>query len=148
MKFRIVWSVVAVFVIGGVWFGYGFVGAWRKFANEERICGAFHPVIIALHEFQRQTGYPPVNLAQLVPQYLSQLPSAPVANSIDYRVLPDGTNWEISVHSGVRGAPEIFVQRSSRDFTEEEQRRSVAGFHGWLVFRNRQREHEENSGPR
>ena len=130
----IVCSVVAVFAIGAVWFAYGLFSAWHRFASEERICGAFHPVISALDEFQQQTGFLPTNLTQLVPQYVPQLPSAPVADSIEYRVLPDGTNWQLSVRSSVRGRPELFVQRSSRDFTAEEQRRSVTGFHGWLVF--------------
>ena len=62
-------------------------------------------------------------------------PSAPVANAIDYRVFADGTNWQLSVRSSVRGKPELFVQRLSRDFTAEEHRQSVTAFHGWLVFR-------------
>ena len=130
----IVWSVVAVIGVTVAWFAYGFFTAYHRFMSEERICGAFHPVISALDEYQQQTGSPPTNLAQLVPKYVPQLPSAPVADSIEYRVLPDGTNWQLSVRSSVRGKPELFVQRSSRDFTAEEQRRSVTGFHGWLVF--------------
>ena len=130
----IVWSVVAVIGVTVAWFAYGFFTAYHRFMSEERICGAFHPVISALDEFQQQTGSLPTNLTQLVPQYVPQLPSAPVADSVEYRVLPDGTNWQLSVRSSVRGKPELFVQRSSRDFTAEEQRRSVTGFHGWLVF--------------
>lgn len=129
----IIWSLVAVIAVTVGWFAYGFCTAYTRFMNEERICGAFHPVIRALDQFQEQSGSLPTNLTQLVPQYLPQLPSAPVADAIEYRVLP-GTNWELSVRSSVRGKPELFVQRSSRDFTAEERRRSVTGFHGWLVF--------------
>ena len=129
----IIWSVVAVVVVTVASLASGFFTAYNRFMNEERICGAFHPVISALDQFQEQTGSLPTNLTQLVPQHLPQLPSAQVADSIEYRVLP-GTNWELSVRSNVRGKPELFVQRSSRDFTAEEQRRSVTGFHGWLVF--------------
>ena len=115
------------------WFAHGVFTAYNRFLNEDRFCGAFHPVISALDQFQEQTGSLPTNLTQLVPQYLPQLPSAPAADFIEYRVLP-GTNWELSVRGSVRGKPELFVQRSLRDFTAEEQRRSVTGFHGWLVF--------------
>jgi hypothetical protein len=118
-----------------IWFAYGFFTAWNRFASEEWICGAFDPVISALDEFQQQSGSLPTNLTQLVPQYVPHLPRAPVAQSIEYRVLPDGTNWQLSVRSSVRGRPELFVQRSSRDFTADEQRQSVTRFHGWLVFR-------------
>ena len=131
----IIWSVVAVIALTVSWVAHGFFTAWHRFASEERICGAFHPVERALDEFEQRTGSLPTNLTQLVPQYLPQLPTAPVADSIDYRVLPDGTNWQLSVRSSVRGRPELFVQRSSRDFTADEQQRSVTGFHCWLVFR-------------
>lgn len=133
----IAWSVVAVFAIGATWFACAYLTALHRFLSEERICGAFGPVISALDEFQQQTGFSPTNLTQLVPQYLPQLPSAPVADSIDYRLLQDGTNWQLSVRSSVRGAPEVFVRRSSHHFTAEEQRRRVAEFHGWLVFPDR-----------
>jgi len=133
----IVWSIVAAFAVGAVWLAYGFFAAWHRFASEERICGGFHGVIAALNQFQEKTGFLPTNLTQLVPDYVSQIPAAPIADSIDYRVLPDGTNWQLSVRSSVRGAPELFVQRSSRNFTEEERQQSVTGFHGWLVFRDR-----------
>ncbi len=132
-KLIIIWSVVAVIAVTISWFAYGFFTVYHRFMSEERICGAFHPVIKALNQFQEQTGSLPTNLTQLVPRYLPQLPRAPVADSIEYRVLP-GTNWELSVRSSVRGKPELFVQRLSQDFTAEEQRRSVTGFHGWLVF--------------
>jgi hypothetical protein len=130
----IIWSVVTAIALTVAWFAYGFFTAFHRFMSEERICGAFHPVISALDEFQRQTGSLPTNLTQLVPNFLRQLPTAPVADSVEYRVLADGTNWQLSVRSSVRGKPELFVQRSSRDFTAEEQQRSVTAFHGWLVF--------------
>jgi len=131
----IIQSLVAVIAFTVACFAYGFFTAWHRFASEDRIYDAFLPVVRALGEFQQQTGSLPTNLTQLVPQYVRQLPRAPFADSIDYSVLPDGTNWELSVQSSIRGAPQRFVQRSSRDFTAEEQRQSVTAFHGWLVFR-------------
>jgi len=131
----IVWSVVAVTASAVAWFAYGFFQSYERFRSEERICGGFYPVISAVEEFRQQTGSPPTNLSQLVPRYVPKLPGAPVADSIEYRVLPDGTNWQLTVRSSVRGRPELFVQRSSRDFTAEEQQRSIGSFHGWVVFR-------------
>ncbi len=131
----IIWSVVAIVAFTISLFVRGFYTAWQRFASEERICGAFHPVISALNEYQQQTGSLPTNLMQLIPEYLPRLPSPPVADAIDFRTLPDGTNWQLSVQSSVRGAPELFVQRSSRDFTADERRQSLTGFHEWLVFR-------------
>lgn len=133
----ILWAIASVVVVAVVWFAYGFYCAWHKFASEERICGAFHPVFSAVDKFYETTGALPTNLTQLVPVYLSEIPSAPVAGSVGYRVMPDGTNWEITVRSRITGAPRVFVQRSSRQFSEEEERESLGGFHGWVVFRER-----------
>jgi len=105
------------------------------FWTEERVCGVFDPVISALENFQQQSGSPPTNLTQLVPRYLQQLPISRVANSIDYRVLADGTNWQLSVHSRALSTPRVYVHRSSQEFTDAEQRQSVTAFHGWVVFR-------------
>jgi hypothetical protein len=127
--------MVAVLGIGVAWFAHGFYFVWHRFAAEERLCGAFHPVIAAIQEFQEADGSPPTHLTQLVPRYVSQLPGAPVADSIDYRVLADSTNWQLSVRSRVTGAPRIFIQRSSQQFTAEEEHQAVAVFHGWRGFR-------------
>jgi hypothetical protein len=131
----IIWTIVGAFAVGIAWFAHGFYRAWHKFASEERICGAFHPVMGAIDRFYERTGTLPTNLTQLVPTYVAQIPTTPVADSIDYRIMPDGTNWQLTVHSRITGAPRVFVQRSSRQFTKEERRQSVTGFHGWVVFR-------------
>ena len=127
----IIWPIVGVLAIGVAWF----VHAWHRFASQDRIFGAFYPVIAALDEFHAATGSLPTNLTQLVPRYVSQLPTAPVADAIDYRVLPDGTNWQLTVRNRITGAPRVFVQRSSRQFTAEEESQVVVAFHGWRGFK-------------
>jgi hypothetical protein len=131
----IVWSIVAAFGLGVAWFAHGFYRAWLRFASEDRISGGLHPVMVALGEFHTDTGSLPTNLTQLVPRYVQQLPTAPVADSIDYRVSPDGTNWQLTVRSRITGAPRVFVQRSSTEFTAAEEAPVVTIFHGWREFR-------------
>lgn len=131
----IIWLIVVVVAIPVVLLVHGFYRAWHKFASEERICGAFHPVINAIESFYEATGSLPTNLTQLVPSYIPQIPAPPVADSIGYQVLPDGTNWQLSVRSRVTGAPRVFVQRSSHQFTTEEEHQVVTMFHGWRAFR-------------
>jgi hypothetical protein len=131
----LVCTIVGLLVIAVAWFAHGFYSAWHRFASEERICGAFHPVIDGLAQFQDSTGTLPTNLTQLVPVFILQIPTAPVVESIDYRVMADGTNWQLTVHSRITGSPRVFIQRSSHEFTDEELRQSVTGFHGWSGFR-------------
>ena len=137
LRSRARWTVgliAAAIVSTGAWAAHDFFSAYRRFMREERLCGAFHTVIDALREYRQQHGAQPTALTQLIPSHLAQLPSAPIADAIEYRLLPDGTSWEISVRSSVRGRPELFVQRSSHNFTAEERQRSVTNFHGWLGF--------------
>lgn len=131
----IVLCVVCVFAVGVMWFARGVFRAWHRFASEERICGAFQPVVTAIDEFREATGSLPTNLVQLVPRYVPQLPAAPVADSIGYQVSPDGTNWQVTVRSRITGSPRVFVQRSSQQFTAAEESQAVAAFHGWRAFR-------------
>jgi len=131
----VLWTTLCVFLVFIAWFARSLYHAWHRFASEERICGAFHPIISAIDKFHETTGTLPTNLTQLVPAYVPQIPTTPVADSIDYRVMPDGTNWELAVHSRITGALRMYVQRSSGQFTEEEQQQGVTGFHGWVVFR-------------
>jgi hypothetical protein len=131
----VLWTIVCAIALTIGCVGHAFYTAWHRFTSEEKICGTFHPVINALDEFQQQTGSPPTNLTQLVPHYLLRIPSEPFVDSIEYRRLPDGANWQLSVRSSVRGTPELFVQRSSQNFSAEEQRQRVTGFHAWIVFK-------------
>jgi len=58
----IVWSVVAVIALTVAWFAYGFFTAYHRFMSEERICGAFQPVISALDQYHQQTvRYRPIS---------------------------------------------------------------------------------------
>jgi hypothetical protein len=132
----VLWSVVTSVALVVSVFAYGVYCAWDKFASEERICGAFQPVIGAIDHFAEAKGALPTNLVQLVPAYVAELPTSPVADSIDYRIMPGGTNWQLTVHSRVTGPRRIFIQRSSHQFTEEERRQSVSAFHGWVVFKD------------
>jgi hypothetical protein len=130
----IAWAIASMFAVGIVWFAHGFYRAWHRFASEERTCGGFEPVIRALDEFHGATGSLPTNLTQLVPRYIQQFPAAPVADSIGYQVMPDGTNWQLTVHSRLTGVPRVFVQRSSQQLTAAEEAQVVTAFHGWRVF--------------
>ncbi len=131
----IVWTIVCGLLVALAVFAYGYCQAFYRFACEERICGAFHPVIDAIGRFQESKGALPTNLTQLVPTYVHEIPTAPVADAIEFRVMADGTNWQLTVHSRIAGSRRVFVQRSSDEYTSEERQRSVTAFHGWMVFK-------------
>ena len=131
----IIWSILGLFALGVAWVGYDYLYAMHKYFTEDQVCGDFDPVIRALADFQQDSGAPATNLTQLVPRYLPQLPTSSVADSVAYRVLPDGTNWQLSVYSRALKSPRVYVHRSSQVFTAEEERQELTGFHGWVVFK-------------
>ena len=110
------------------WIAFEFYSAWHKFSTEDQISDTYQPVFLALHDFQHELGSPATNLSQLMPRYLPRLPSSPLADSIDYRILADGTNWQLSVHSRAFSQARTYVHRSS-DFTVEERKRIVTALH-------------------
>ncbi|PWU08749.1 MAG: hypothetical protein C5B50_28940 [Verrucomicrobia bacterium] len=116
-------------------FVQAFYVAWQRFASEDRFEGTFEPLSRALDQFRQSKGTLPTNLTQLVPAYLPRIPTVQTSDLVEYRVMPDGTNWQLTVHSRSMGKPRVFIQRSSRQFTPEEQRKSVTSFHDWVVFR-------------
>lgn len=132
----IVRGIVFLLAICVAWFAYGFLNAWHRFSSEERICGAFHPVINGIYSFQEKTGVLPTNLIQLVPAYIDRIPDTTIAQSIDYHLMPDGTNWHLAVRSHITGATRVYIQRSTGEFTPEERQKAVTAFHGWVVFRD------------
>jgi hypothetical protein len=135
----IIWSIAGVLAAGIAWFAYGFCRAWYRFASEERLCGGFQPVVTAIERFHETTGALPANLVQLVPFCLPELPTPPLADSVDYLVMPGGSNWQLTVRSRITGKPRVFVRRFSGQFTEEELQDSVTAFHGWVAFKQQSR---------
>jgi len=131
----IIWLILALIAAGVAWIGYDCYSKVHRFLVEDEVHDTFYPVVIALVHFQNDSGTPATNLLQLVPRYLSQVPSSPVADSVAYRVLPDGTNWQLSVYSRALKTPRVYVQRSSGEYTPDEDRQELTRFHLWHVFR-------------
>ncbi len=129
------WLAAAV-VVGGVgWVSYDLSNAWHKFSIEDQVHDKFFPVVTALNKYQEESGAPATNLSQLVPRYLSGIPSSSIADSLEYQILPDGTNWQLSIYSRALNPARVYVHRSSGQFTADEQRKELTRFHTWTVFR-------------
>ena len=130
----IVWTIVGVVVVGTRLVRSRLLSGLAQV----RIRGAHLRRISSCHQRDRPVpgvhGHLPTNLTQLVPAYIPQIPTTPVADSIDYRVMADGTNWQLTVHSRITGAPRVLFSVHPR-VHRRERRQSVTGFHGWVVFR-------------
>ncbi len=105
------------------------------FSVEDRIHGTFFPVTAALYLYQQEHGQPADALAALVPEYLSAIPSSPLADLTTYRISPDSQSWELVIHSRALAQPRLYLCRSTQHFTPDETRRIIIQYHStWTVF--------------
>src|SRR5271170_5244866 len=88
--------VLAV-IVGGL--GLAVYYIVQAFSVEDRIHATFFPVATGLYQYEDDHKHPADSLAELVPQYLSAIPSSPLADSIHYKVSADGKSWELAIHS-------------------------------------------------
>jgi hypothetical protein len=114
----------------------GLYRKWCTFEVEDQIHGAFFPVAKALAEYEHNHGTPATNLIQLVPGYLSQLPTSRFADSVDYFTLDGGRGWQLNIHSHALQQPRLYCCRSNQKFTQAEERRILFRYHGiWTVLK-------------
>lgn len=116
----------------------GFVAwpAWCRFSVEDRIHGAFYPVVNALYRFQDDTGAPAAGLAQLVPKYLTAIPRSEFVSEISYRRSSDEKAWALSLYSTALDPPRLYCCRSDRKFSAAEELRVIQRYHAtWVVLR-------------
>ena len=127
---------VVVITLAAV-FAFDVHRAWHKFSVEDSIHGVFFPVVRALDEYEHDHGAPATNLAQLVPKYVSQIPSSALVDSVQYTLLPDGKAWQLSLHSTVLDPPRLYCCRSSNKYTAEEEKRVLMRYHSvWVVLKD------------
>ncbi len=116
-------------------FAWVFFSALRTFGIEERIHGTFFPVSIAIEQFAETNGVPPESLADLVPAFLPSVPTSPLVDKLEYRVV-GRTNWIMNAHSTVLKPARTYSWRSDRNFTAQERARLMKEFHNVAVFKN------------
>jgi hypothetical protein len=76
-----------------------------------------------MYDDENHHGSPATNLTQLVPEYISQLPSSRLAGSVEYSVIDDGKAWQFTIHSRALSQPRLYGCRSTQKFSADEERR-------------------------
>lgn len=135
---KVVLTVVATGMVAlATVLAFGVHQAWRKFAVEDSIHGTFYPVLRALDDYEHDQGAPSVSLAQLVPSYISEIPSSSLVDLVEYSVVDDGKTWQLRLHSVALNPPRSYYCRSNDKYTAEEEARMIIRFHGrWVVLKD------------
>lgn len=111
-----------------------FFSALRTFGIEDQIHGTFFPVSMAIERFTATNGVPPSSLDSLVPSFLPSIPTWPLVDRLEYRVLA-GTNWIMNAQSTVLKPNRVYSWRSDWNVTEQEGVKLMKEFHNVAVFR-------------
>ncbi len=119
-----------IFGVAAARSGVGLYRAWHGFAVEDEIHGTFFPVVRALADYEYDHGSPASALAKVVPDYIAQLPSSRLADSVEYSVIGGGKAWQLSIHSHALHEPRVYCCRSTHRFTADEEQRVVLRYHG------------------
>jgi hypothetical protein len=129
--FRFITAAVIVFLAGCALTLYR---SWSEYTAEAKIQNAFFPLAQALCRYEDDFRSPARSLKQLLPHYISQIPTSRLADSVEYAVIDDGQAWQLTIHSRALSPPRLYLYRSTNKLTPDEQRRVVGeNPHGMLV---------------
>jgi hypothetical protein len=135
LRKAIIWSVVAVVLAVAGLFARVSYDTWHRFAVEDEIHDTFFPLAIALYRFEEKHGAPATNLTQLVPDYVSAIPTSRLVSAVEYTLIDDGSAWQLALHSRALDQARIYCCRSTQRYSAEEQRRVLGKYHGkWTVL--------------
>ncbi len=133
---KVLWVVFAVVA----WVGCGVLcvmsaAVVRQYRVEDRIHRAYGPIVCAIYSYQSKKGCLPQALVDLRPDYIADLPHTAYVDTVQYRVLDGGGNWELALHSSALPRSRIYLHRSSRQYSQEEEEHTVLQYHGmWRVI--------------
>lgn len=131
-RILLVLAAVITAVVGTL--AWGFFSGLRTFRIEDRIRGTYFPVSIAIECFADTNGVPPESLANLISTFLPSIPTSPLVDKLEYRVV-DGTNWIMNAHSAALTPSRTYSWRSDWHFTDQERSELMKEFHNVAVFR-------------
>ena len=132
---RILYAVATVLVLSAGTVVWGFFKGLRTFVVEDKIHGTFFPVSVAIDRFAETNGVPPKTLDQLVPSFLVSIPTSPLVDKLDYRVVGE-SNWIMNVHSRELKPWRTYSWRSNWTFSDEEKSRMLKQFHDITVLKD------------
>jgi len=125
-------KIVAIVMLVAM-FTVGMYRGWHEYQVEGEIQNTFFSLAKALHDYERDNRSPAQNLTQLVPHYISQLPTSRLADPVEYSVINGGKGWQFSIHSHVLSPPRLYCYRSTQKFTADEEKRILSRSHDMLT---------------
>jgi hypothetical protein len=134
MKKRILMVALLVCIMGVAIIARGLFKSYRIFEIEDRVHGTFFPVYTAIQRFTLTNGIPPSSLDQLVPSFLTSIPTSPYVWKLDYKPV-DVSNWIMNAHSKALQPARIYSWRSDWTVNDTERTNVLKIYHNIAVLK-------------
>jgi hypothetical protein len=110
--------------------------ALRAHYDEDRIALGGKQVEMAINDYGEKHGSPPARLENLIPEFMSSLPSFPEMSNVQYRVSADGHGWTLDIYRQRDNAPLIY-RRTNTGLSAEDTKRRIDTENGCYVLKAR-----------
>ena len=133
---KILLIVACIVLLILLFFAYQVYTAVMWFKIEEGIYHRYDPVVLALHDYEKEHGTAPYSLRALIPKYIKSFPPKDDSEVLHYRSADtEDFSWELIIESKKRGDHLNYVVRSKNSYSYEERKRIRKIFHGhWAVM--------------
>lgn len=108
----------------------------KAHGQEDRIVFGSKQIEEGIAGFIQKRGAPPQTLADLVPDFMDQIPAFPEVSRMDYRVSPDGKGWTLDLYRTHRKVPLVY-RRTNASLSPEDALRKVDVEYGCYVLKVR-----------
>ena len=110
--------------------------ALRAHYDEDRIVLGGKQVELAINDYVEKHGSPPARLEDLIPEFMSSIPSFPEMSNVQYRVSADGHGWALDIYRQRDNAP-LIDRRTNTGLSAEDTKRRIDTENGCYVLKAR-----------
>ena len=132
------WILSAVAIFVGIRLGHK--PGWElRMRGFEQVAENGKPLVAAITKFERDHGYPPMELGQLQPDYLKAVPGTGLAESphFGYEPFYNNGSWRVFVYTlrdGLASTPDELVYDPSRQTQDTNRYSAPREINGWYYY--------------
>lgn len=109
--------------------------AYLVFSIEDKIHGAFFPLVRAIEHYCEDRGEAPPDLAALLPEYLAEMPSSRFVSEVSFSAASAERRWRLVLASTSTGKRRLYIAERGMPLSDVEKRWKKARYHDtWSVI--------------
>jgi hypothetical protein len=133
-RFLVTLGVLAI--VAPVLYVLAVMAALKAHYHEDQIVLGGKQVQGAIYDYVEKHGCPPAKLENLIPEFMSSMPSFPGISKVDYRPSADGHGWTLDIDWPSGKVPLIY-RRTNTGLSAEDNKRRIDTENGCYVLKAR-----------